>query len=88
MNKTEYQSQLHKSYNMSNQAYLQNIKILTGMTPEDFNLQLEIEGFPLSKLKATDIVNWLNDNYELGQVHSMAIWAEFKSKGWLKDTKK
>ena len=88
MNKTEYQSQLHKSYIMSYQAYLDNIKTLTGMTPEDFKLQLETEGFLLSKLKATDLVNWLNDNYELGQGHSMAIWAEFKSKGWLIDTKK
>ena len=73
---------------MSYQAYLDNIKTLTGMTPEDFKLQLEIEGFLLSKLKATDLVNWLNENYGLGQGHSMAIWAEFKSKGWLKDAKK
>ena len=71
---------------MSYQAYLDNIKTLTGMTPEDFKMQLEIEGIHLSKIKATDLVNWLKDNYKLGQGHSMAIWAEFKSKGWLKDS--
>ena len=79
---------LEQSNIMSYQAYLDNIKTLTGMTPEDFKLQLETEGFLLSKLKATDLVKWLNDNYDLGQGHSMAIWAEFKSKGWLIDTKK
>jgi len=71
---------------MSYQAYLDNIKTLTGMTPEDFKMQLETEGIHLSKIKATDLVNWLKDNYKLGQGHSMAIWAEFKSKGWLKDS--
>ena len=47
---------------MSYQAYLDNIKTLTGMTPEDFKMQLETEGIHLSKIKATDLVNWLKDS--------------------------
>jgi L-rhamnose isomerase len=73
---------------MSFQAYLDNIKAKTGKTPEDFKKQLEKEKLFTPALKATDLVNWLKDKYELGHGHSMAIWAVFKSKGWVTDTKK
>lgn len=39
-------------------------------------------------MKATELVSWLKDNYELGHGHSTALWAYFKSKGWVNDPKK
>jgi hypothetical protein len=73
---------------MSFQAYIDNIKSKTGKTPEDFKKQMEKDGKMKKEMKATDLVNWLKDNYELGHGHSMAIWAVFKSKGWVTDKKK
>jgi len=49
---------------------------------------LEKEGLLKPNFKATDLVNWLKDNFEVGHGHSMAIWAVFKSKGWVQDIKK
>jgi hypothetical protein len=73
---------------MSFQAYIDNIKAKTGKTPEDFKKLLEKEGLLKPNFKATDLVNWLKDNFDLGHGHSMAIWAVFKSKGWVQDIKK
>jgi hypothetical protein len=73
---------------MSFQAYIDNIKSKTGKTPEDFKKQLDKEGILKPNMKATELVTWLKENYELGQGHSMAIWAYFKSKGWVNDQKK
>jgi len=73
---------------MSFQAYLDNIKAKTGKTPEDFKRQLEKEKFPIPSMKASDLVQWLKDKFDLGHGHSMAIWAVFKSKGWVEKAKK
>lgn len=73
---------------MSFQAYIDNIRDKTGKTPEDFKKLLEKEGLLKPNFKATDLVNWLKDNFDLGHGHSMAIWAVFKSKGWVQDIKK
>jgi hypothetical protein len=69
---------------MSFQAYIDNIKAKTGKSPEDFKAQLEKEGLLNPEMKATDLVKWLKDKFELGHGHSMAIWAVFKDKGWVK----
>ena len=73
---------------MSFQAYIDNIKVKTGKSPEEFMKQMQKEGLLQTELKATDLVKWLKNNYDLGHGHSMAIWAVFKSKGWVKDPKK
>lgn len=73
---------------MSFQAYNDNIKVKTGKSPEEFMKQMQKEGLLQTELKATDLVKWLKKNYDLGHGHSMAIWAVFKSKGWVKDPKK
>ena len=73
---------------MSFQAYIDNVKLKTGKTPEEFKTQMQKEGLLQTELKATDLVKWLKKNYDLGHGHSMAIWAAFKSKGWVKDPKK
>ena len=73
---------------MSFQAYIDNIKTRTGMTPADFRKQLEKEGLLNRDMTATELVTWLKDKFDLGHGHSMAIWAVFKSEGWVQDSKK
>lgn len=70
---------------MSFQAYLDNIQAKTGKSPEDLKKLGEQKGF-LKKgqlaegVKATEIVNWLKEDFELGHGHAMAIVALFKGK--------
>jgi len=73
---------------MSFQAYIDNIKTRTGKTPADFKKQLEKEGLLNGDMTATELVTWLKDKFDLGHGHSMAIWAVFKSEGWVQDSKK
>ncbi len=70
---------------MSFQAYLDNIKAKTGKTPDDFKKLAEEKGFMVDgKLnpttKATEITNWLKEEFDLGPGHGMAIFASFKGK--------
>jgi len=70
---------------MSFQAYLDNIKTKTGKSLDDFKILAEQKGFLLNgKLKegtkASDIVAWLKNDYDLGHGHSMAVFAAFKGK--------
>jgi hypothetical protein len=70
---------------MSFQAYLDNIKSKTGKSPEDFKQMAEQKGFMkngelVKTIKATEITNWLKDEFELGHGHAMAIYAAFKGK--------
>jgi len=72
---------------MSFQAYIDNIKTKTGKTPEDFKKLAESKGFIIDgKLnpvtKATEITNWLKEEFELGHGHAMAIYATFKGKNF------
>lgn len=68
---------------MSFQAYIDNIKTKTGKSPEDFRKLAEEKGFSkngmlIKTIKATQITNWLKDEFELGHGHAMAIYALFK----------
>lgn len=70
---------------MSFQAYLDNIKKKTGNTPDDFKKLAKKKGFfkdgkISSDVKATEITNWLKEEFELGHGHAMAIYAAFKGK--------
>ncbi len=70
---------------MSFQAYLDNIKTKTGKSPDDFKKLAEKKGF-LQKgklnpaVKATEITNWLKEEFDLGHGHAMALYALFKGK--------
>ena len=70
---------------MSFQAYIKNIQAKTGKTLDDFKKLAEQKGF-LSNgklaptIKATEITNWLKEEFELGHGHAMAIYATFKGK--------
>lgn len=70
---------------MSFQAYLENIKAKTGLVPEVFVIRAEAKGFVINgelhpNIKATEITNWLKEEYELGHGHAMALFAYFKGK--------
>jgi len=70
---------------MSFQAYIDNIKAKTGKTPSDFKKLAEKKGFLkkgvlVKTVKATEITNWLKDDFELGHGHAMAIYMTFKGK--------
>ena len=70
---------------MSFQSYLDNIKAKTGKSPDDFKKLAEKKGFLkdgqlIKTVKATEITNWLKDEFELGHGHAMAIYATFKGK--------
>ncbi len=70
---------------MSFQAYIDNIKAKTGKSPEDFKQLAENKGFMengmlVQSVKATEITNWLKEEFELGHGHAMAIYATFKGK--------
>jgi Domain of unknown function (DUF4287) len=70
---------------MSCQAYIDNIKTKTGLSPADFKLFAIEKGFvedgqiPKS-VKVTQIINWLKEDFELGHGHAMAIVATLKGK--------
>jgi hypothetical protein len=70
---------------MSFQAYLNNIQSKTGKSPDDFKKLAEAKGFLkngalVKTVKATEITNWLKDEFELGHGHAMAIYTMFKGK--------
>ncbi len=70
---------------MSFQAYLDNIEAKTGHNPEAFQQKAEEKGFLTigeltAGVKATEITNWLKEEYELGHGHAMALFAYFKGK--------
>jgi Domain of unknown function (DUF4287) len=70
---------------MSFQAYINNIQAKTGKTPNDFKVLAENKGFLqngeiIKTVKATEITNWLKEEFDLGHGHAMAIYATFKGK--------
>lgn len=70
---------------MSFQAYIDNIKAKTGLSPDDFKKLAHEKGFLEGgqlkpDLKAGQIITWLKDDYGLGHGHAMAIFATFKGK--------
>ena len=73
---------------MSFQAYIDNIKAKTGKTPEELKVAAEQAGIFNYNMKAGDLVKFLNESFDLGHGHSMAIWAYFKQQGWVKDPSK
>jgi len=73
---------------MSFQAYLDNIREKTGKTPEQLKAAAVKAGVYSPQMKASALIAWLHEEYDLGRGHAMAIWAVFKSKGWVDVPKK
>jgi len=68
---------------MSFQAYLDTIKTKTGKGPDEFRKLSEQKGFTINGqlkpgVKAGEIVKWLQEDFNLGNGHSMAIYALLK----------
>ena len=57
---------------MSFQSYLDNIEEKTGLTPRQFIELATAKGFDTST-KATPILEWLKEDYDLGRGHGMAL---------------
>jgi hypothetical protein len=57
---------------MSFQAYLDNIEVKTGKTPQQFIDEATTKGFG-KETKASEIVAWLAEDYKLGRGHAMAL---------------
>ncbi|MFN7985097.1 MAG: DUF4287 domain-containing protein [Vicinamibacterales bacterium] len=68
---------------MSFQAYIDNIKAKTGKTPDQLFAAAKKAGIYSADMKATTLVDYLAKEFELGRGHAMAVWAVFKSKGWV-----
>lgn len=58
---------------MSFQAYLDNIEQKTGKTPQQLIQMAKTRGFDLPETKATQIIEWLKNDFGLGRGHAMAI---------------
>jgi len=70
---------------MSFKAYLDNIQEKTGKTPSDFKALAEKMGYTQNGkikdgVKATQITDWLKQDFALGHGHAMAIYALLKGK--------
>ncbi|CAB4728246.1 unannotated protein [freshwater metagenome] len=57
---------------MSFQAYLDAIETKTGKTPRELLVEAQEQGFGPGT-KATSILAWLADTYDLGRGHGMAM---------------
>ena len=68
---------------MSFQAYIDNIQAKTGNTPEDFKRLAEESGVLKENIKATEFIDWLAKDFDLGRGHSMALWGLFINNGWV-----
>ncbi|WP_293918419.1 MULTISPECIES: DUF4287 domain-containing protein [unclassified Sphingobacterium] len=70
---------------MSFQAYLDNIETKTGKSPEDLQALATEKGFVengklKSDIKATQVLEWLKADFDLGHGHAMSIYAYLKGK--------
>lgn len=63
---------------MTFKAYIDNIHEKTGMTPADFKAAAKKKGLLKPEVTATQIVDWLHDDYDLGRGHAMAIYSLLK----------
>ena len=58
---------------MTFQAYLDNIEIKTGKTPNEFIALAKERGYDDPATKPAVIVDWLKRDFDLGRGHAMAI---------------
>lgn len=63
---------------MSFQAYIDNIYAKTGKTPADFQKLAQQKGLLKAGTKASQITDWLKQDFGLGLGHARAIYALLK----------
>ena len=64
---------------MSFQSYLDNIEVATGKTPREFMTLAEARGFAGPEVKATPVLAWLKEDFDLGRGHAMALVHVFRN---------
>ena len=72
---------------MSFEAYLRSIKERTGKSPMELRDLAIAAGVFKPTMRATELIAWLKQEFQLGHGHSMAVWAVFKSKGWVQPSR-
>lgn len=72
---------------MSFQAYIDNIRLKTGKSPEDFYEAAKEKDLLGANYKTKILVDWLKADYGLGHGHAMAIVQAFKNNGWIEPRK-
>jgi hypothetical protein len=65
------------------QAYIDNIKLKTGKTPEQFKELADQAKIIHPDMKAREFCDWLNQEFGLGHGHAMSLWALFIGNGWI-----
>ena len=68
---------------MTFEAYISNIQIKTGKTPEDFFNEAVDQGILRPDTKTMEFVNWLKASSGLGHGHAMAVWEAFRRNKWI-----
>ena len=68
---------------MSFQAYIDNITMKTGKTPEQIKEDALSQGVIFENMKATVFTDWLKKEYQLGHGHGMAMWKYFIKQKWI-----
>ena len=58
---------------MSFQAYLDAIESKTGKTPAELIEIAKSKGFDTPGTKASEIIEWLKEDFQLGRGHAMAL---------------
>lgn len=66
-------------------TYLKNIEGKTGVSPSQFEKLAEQKGFAENGkikvgVKATEVINWLKEEYGLGHGHAQAMYAYINGK--------
>jgi len=72
---------------MTFQAYIDTVRAKTGLGPDELKSEAVKAGVYSPEMKAAELVAWLKKAHALGQGHAMAIWAVWKSKGWVQAPK-
>ncbi len=68
---------------MTFQAYIDTIRARTGKTPEELRNAAVAAGIYSRDMKASTLVVFLKENFDLGHGHAMAIWKYFKDHDWV-----
>jgi hypothetical protein len=68
---------------MTFEAYLRNIHARTGKTPAELRALATEAGVFSPTMRAGQLVAWLEQEFDLGHGHAMAVWAAFKKNGWV-----
>jgi len=71
---------------MSFQAYLDNIELKTSKTPAELVALAKAKGFDSPDTKASAVIEWLKEDFQLGRGHAMALVHVLKHGTQISDT--